>query len=568
MPQPSTTAPAGIRLRRLQIENFRCLKSLDLELDDLVVLIGENNTGKSSILQALRCSLVGVGVGRRVAFDDYDFHLATPTSSPESSPPIRITLTFAEDAQGDWPNSLLRRVQTMVQVDATSGASRIVLRITCQYDVNGHVQTVEFLDAAGQPLAQKSEPLLAALRQEVRFFLLDALRDASFHFGANGPFWRPFIQDNQLDASDQQQIEQKLLEVNDLVVASHGSFGTVRNQLDTIQSVLPKQTTTQSAVEAVPGRMSDMLRKAKVHLGTTTGARVPVERHGEGTQSLAVMSLFSAHLSLEMSDANTLWQPFVGLEEPEAHLHPSAVRTLWKTVQDIPGQRLVSTHSGDLLSQVPIAHVRRLAQGTTNTSVFQLQPGTLTPREERMFNFHIRLARGELLFARCWLLGEGETEVTLLQGIAAHLGIDLERAGVRCVAYQSAKLALYLKVARDFGIAWTAVLDNDPQGAKDQNDALPFCSAQGTACMLPQGNMEQFLCNNGFEAIYEAAIPQTRRPPTTDPDYLTKLASCLPNRRKTELAVRVVDEIAQGNFQVPQFLEQVLNTAVQAAEAN
>ena len=80
------------------------------------------------------------------------------------------------------------------------------------------------------------------------------------------------------------------------------------------------------SIEAVPGRMFDMLAKAEIHLGTITGAKVPVGKHGEGTQSLAVLMLFSAFLDTWPSGA-----PIVALEEPEAHLHPSAVRASRRT---------------------------------------------------------------------------------------------------------------------------------------------------------------------------------------------------------------------------------------------
>jgi len=43
--------------KKINIENFRGIKHLSLELDELTVLIGENNTGKTSILEALQTCL-------------------------------------------------------------------------------------------------------------------------------------------------------------------------------------------------------------------------------------------------------------------------------------------------------------------------------------------------------------------------------------------------------------------------------------------------------------------------------------------------------------------------------
>jgi predicted ATP-dependent endonuclease of OLD family len=48
-----------MRLRRFEIRNFKGIHEATLELEDIAVLIGENNVGKSTVIQALRCFLGG-----------------------------------------------------------------------------------------------------------------------------------------------------------------------------------------------------------------------------------------------------------------------------------------------------------------------------------------------------------------------------------------------------------------------------------------------------------------------------------------------------------------------------
>ncbi len=43
-----------MNLTDIKVENFRGISSLHLPLDRLTVLIGENNTGKSTVLEAIR----------------------------------------------------------------------------------------------------------------------------------------------------------------------------------------------------------------------------------------------------------------------------------------------------------------------------------------------------------------------------------------------------------------------------------------------------------------------------------------------------------------------------------
>ena len=46
-----------MRISHLRVENFRCIRELDLVLDETTVLIGANNTGKTAILEAIRIAL-------------------------------------------------------------------------------------------------------------------------------------------------------------------------------------------------------------------------------------------------------------------------------------------------------------------------------------------------------------------------------------------------------------------------------------------------------------------------------------------------------------------------------
>lgn len=565
-----------MKLRKLHIQNFRGITNLELDLDDLVVLVGENNTGKTAIFHSLRLCLRDLGPRRRVVFDPFDFHLRDEQAEPSGADPIAITVTFAEDVSGEWDTARQRRLKDIRHVDG-AGLSRVVLRVTCAYNptAGDFDQTWDFLNAAGLPLPGKSEAHLGILQQEVAFFLLDALRDAGRNFDAKGPFWRPFLKDSQLPPDMKAEIEAKLKEVNDLVVTSHGSFEQARDRLRKVQEIVPMQAGDVVSIEAVPARMFDMLTKAQVHLGTTTGAKVPVGRHGEGTQSLAVLMLFAAFLDLDAAGPRKNRDPVVALEEPEAHLHPSAVRALWKTIEGVPGQKLISTHSGDLLSQVPVSAVRRLARGSRGVEAFRLKPGTLDQKDQRMFDFHIRHARGELLFARCWLLGEGETEVTLFHEIARHLNLDLERAGVRCVPYRlGGSIELFLKVASDLGIQWCALTDNDGQGQVDQAHLTRYTPATRLADavhVMPEPDMETHLCAAGFGAIYESFLTPERQKQVWvakgHADYWQQVLKAIKSVRnvKTSGALQVAQAIESGSTPVPILLETAIRKSLELA---
>ncbi|HNG34613.1 MAG TPA: DUF2813 domain-containing protein, partial [Blastocatellia bacterium] len=448
--------------------------------------------------------------------------------------------------------------------------SRVILEVTGQFDAvtNDFTQGWDFLNLEGQPLQNLTESVLSQFQNEVSYHYLAALRDATRQFDAKGAFWRPFLKESTLTAEKRQEIEAMLAKVNGLIVASHESFSKVTTHLQDVDKVVPLAGKADSvSIDAVPARLFEILAKTQVNLGTGTGAKMPVVRHGEGTQSLAVLMLFRAFL-----EAVPQGLPIIALEEPEAHLHPSAVRTLWHLIEGIPGQKIISTHSGDLLAEAPSETVVRLHRKNGNVSSRRLAQAGLEERQLRQFNFHIRHARGELLFARCWILGEGETEVTLIPELARILGKDLERVGVRCIAYRQSDIELYLKVADCFDINWVAICDNDQQGVKDQNKAKGFLNGRiesDTLFVMPEPDIEQHLCAAGFGPIYESFLSSQTRANVTvsggDPMYWAQVTKAV-HRHKTAAIPLILDKIRAGDIAVPPLLERVIKEAIKLSE--
>ena len=81
-------------MKLVEIENFRGIEKLNLPLDDTTILIGENNTGKSSILDALQICLSRRLTGKGSKFAEYDYCLPDEDSQPIDAKPISITLRF------------------------------------------------------------------------------------------------------------------------------------------------------------------------------------------------------------------------------------------------------------------------------------------------------------------------------------------------------------------------------------------------------------------------------------------------------------------------------------------
>ena len=559
-----------MKVTALLMENFRGIRRLELDLDEITVLIGENNSGKTAVLDALRLCLRDLGPRRRVVFDALDFHLEDATAEPAAAEPIRIEITFSERSKGEWGDTLVRRLNrhNVIQVD-DGECSHVILRVTCEYDPTSRdfAQDWSFLNLDREPLTAVGERALTGLQREVSYFYLQALRDARYHFGEKGPFWRPFLKDAQLPIEKKTELERMIQEVNELVVSSHDSFERVHDGLRRVQDVVPLAAGDVVSIEAVPGRIYDMLANARVNLGTISGAKIPVGRHGEGTQSLAVLMLFAAFLEAWPDGA-----PIVALEEPEAHLHPSAIRALQRLVRGFSGQKLISTHSGELLAETEIHQIRRLARTGDGIRSFQVPAELLSEEETRKFNYHVRQTRGELLFARCWLLVEGETESWIYPAAARAMDVDPHREGIRIVEYRHSDVGLLAKIANALGIAWYCVGDNDAEGRRTRTKLKDHLRSteEEDRMAFPYENIEIHLLGNGYEHVYETFMPeQNRAKIESDPGelgYWSQYARHLPKGSKTRAAAAVAIEMEErGAAGVSAEIRAVLDGVVSLA---
>src|SRR5262249_47969590 len=157
--------------------------------------------------------------------------------------------------------------------------------------------------------------------------------------------------------------------------------------------------------------------------------------------------------------------PILALEEPEAHLHPCAIRALSATLREFAGQKIIATHSGDIISEIDLLSIRRFHRQGGRIEVRRVNPRRLDEDERRKLSFHVLKTRGELLFAKCWLLGEGATEYWVFSETARLMGIDLERHGIRIVVpYRQVEADTFAKVANDLGIHWFCLADGDDSG--------------------------------------------------------------------------------------------------------
>lgn len=63
-----------MRVVRVHIENFRGIRLADLHFEGTTVLLGDNNTGKSTVFEAIELAIGADRLSRTQVIDEHDFH--------------------------------------------------------------------------------------------------------------------------------------------------------------------------------------------------------------------------------------------------------------------------------------------------------------------------------------------------------------------------------------------------------------------------------------------------------------------------------------------------------------
>lgn len=357
-----------MHISRIVIENFRCIRALDVRLNPTTVIIGENNAGKSTLLDAIKLAL-GRRWGRsgQTGFNEYDFPM---TQSGQPKPNILIKLWFTEASSGEWPQSLLDDLLAIIRLDPVTNLNSICLQVTCSFE--NVTKSVEpswvFLNIDDEPFsgAGARNQNLSKFFDYSPCFSLAAMRDANVEFGGRSRLWGGLLKTIEVSPERTAELEESFAALNAELLRADPKLDAIKNTLKTIGSVIANGAAADVDVRAIPLNLWEIINKAEVVIqGQGGDPWLPIGRHGHGVQSLAIIFLFRAFVENALAaSSHEDAEPILALEEPEAHLHPQACRALWEAVSALPGQKIITTHSPFFVQNVPFADIVILRRHT------------------------------------------------------------------------------------------------------------------------------------------------------------------------------------------------------------
>lgn len=530
----STPMPSSVRVTEVRVSNFRSLTNVAVELGDLTVLVGANNAGKTSFLEA---TYAAIGAGRKNLGQD-DIHVGPDEAvAPQDRVATIDVCVRPFDADGKQMDTFSAG-SYWTSLWGTGIAQDLkfhdfmAFRTTLAWNpANGdYVLERKFLTewkttAAWLTAKVSSERVGAEQLEHVALHYIDAKRDLQDDLHRQGSFWRRLTDNLGLTDADIQAFEKTLSELNDGMVAKSAVLQHLRANLSDMSSVVSADS---AAVDITPvaRRLRDLSKGVDVTFATTGAQAFPLSKHGMGTRSLASLLVFRAFMSWRYALAaqqGDQTHSLLALEEPESHLHPQAQRALFAQIKSIPGQRIVSTHSPYFAGQAKLCELRLFTKHAGVTSAKRLSMQELTPDDVRKLQRTVIASRGDLLFARAVILFEGETEEQAFPLWAhAYWGASAHELGFSFVGVGGTDYFPFIWLAQSFGISWYVFSDGeDKTVTKLKRDAkragIDDIAARDNIVVIHNKlDLEAHLISEGYLDAFEAAIADFAGPNALD----------------------------------------------------
>lgn len=517
-----------MKIEKISIKNWRSIREEIIQAQDLMVMIGPNNHGKSNLLSSI---LFFFG---EIKHHDLDFH--------RGSTELFVELQFGNLDDSD---------KTTFKKYLTS-EGKIVVRKTAylggSFEYRGYIEnpTEEWLQEANASAYTKKElanslpfhpylpttgrfskqdivdaqiAYIAKNRSEINFTVeLETTNFLGLKSVASGIFGEVYFIPAVKEASDDFTSKESSVfgkmysDVVALMSEKNEDWKSTKENLGKLFATLNKKDKDGNINDGRPQQLSDFeeelglelvtwrarvdievsppdiesVFKANTQVWIDDGVRTDIKRKGHGLQralTVALIQVIAKRASAAAANdgnenevtrkaSNSRYFIF---EEPELYLHPQAQRSLYDSFVNLSesgSQVILCTHSSGLIDveRYKSIYIATKESGTDETKVRQCVDDLFQGDAKKDFNlsYWINPDRGELFFASKVILLEGATEKTVFPVLAKQIGIfRYDYTLIDCGSKDN--IPLYVKLLNKFKIPYLAVYDRDHQQDKDAN---------------------------------------------------------------------------------------------------
>lgn len=421
-----------MKIVQVTVANFRGIARGTVHFDGHSVLVGDNNAGKSTLLEAIDLVLGPERLSRRPVIDEHDFYAGLYLSAEGQPIPLSVEVIVADLNEEqlrhfrehlEWWNANAKALLAGPPAEGTDAAGvgpalRVFFRGAYDPEEDDFLGNTFF--ALPIPIgAGEHQTFRASDKRKCGFLYLRTVRTGSRALSLERGSLLDVIL--RLQESRLKMWEELLASLRVLPVADRHELG-VGTLLAAVQASVKKFVPSDWA-EDPHMRVSDLTRETlrrslTVFMGT--GAKrpdgssyaAPYQHQGAGTINTLVLALLSIIAELKQ---NVIF----AMEEPETALPPHTQKRIVNSVREKSAQALFTSHSPYVLEEFEPAQIKVLKRANGVLTSF---PASLPPTiKPKAYKAEFRARFCEALLAKYVLIVEGRTEFDALPAAARTL---------------------------------------------------------------------------------------------------------------------------------------------------
>jgi len=421
---------------RLKISGFRGVHSADITLGRHAVLVGPNNSGKTTVIEALALLFGRDRLVRRLT--EHDFH----GSAPDETARILCIATVAGFTPNDphhhsswfspergvekWFDPNAKTLSAAPDAQHTDLAVQI--GFAARFDLDElEAETIRFFvdDEAtlGDPFAEDAHlrTIHTKILQELGFFLVPASRTWDRWISFSSELFRRVVATRGDMPAQAVRTERARLwtppegaRLEDQPGLSE-IVGAANDELRTLMASAPKLQLRLTSTDS-----DSVLESVVPHFAHGTGPTLPSQRQGTGLVSLQSLLLL---MQFGKARAETGQSFVLAVEEPELHIQPSQQKRLVNRINALCNQTLVTTHSPIVAAMFPAPDTLFIEtrEGVLNAKpLMDPVPAQPTNHQQHLL-FAWRQKLVAALMHECVLIPEGVSDVAWLEALQTAL---------------------------------------------------------------------------------------------------------------------------------------------------
>ncbi|WP_435357762.1 AAA family ATPase [Emticicia sp. SJ17W-69] len=484
-------------ISKITVQNYRNFSSLELDLQSFTLIIGENNVGKTNLLNAIGLILSpDISFFQKRVLETDDFHYQTVLNFKKQVvaesdfsklifPEIRVDLVFEKMSHDQkavmndcFINDGMVKIGEKAQVTYLSSISQksdlekkwfseikrnlsslsIIVTETLEQFEQRQIQSISFpieyyryILFGGNNETQKVDfSWLSFLKME----LLDALRDAKSQLLAGGRNTLLFsilntrtTEQTTTSKKDIDSIKEKLAELNQIISKETSVFTDIKKDIEKFLKQISEEDENGLINFQFSGvEESEILKKLSLIYGSEP---ISIERNGLGRNNLLYISLLLSQL-VKNADKKKVYFRLIGIEEPEAHLHPTLQVHLSRNTKEVNEERqvIITSHSTHITSQLDLDNTIVLYKDSGNIKPHYLLKSI--PKDSKKYlQKYLDATKSIMFFTRKIILVEGISEQLVIpEFFKIHTKETLEKKNITIVNVQGVAMKHFLEVIK------------------------------------------------------------------------------------------------------------------------